>query len=204
MRHPGRDVRPLTLEEYLDLEEVGLVRHEYVDGEIYAMRGETRRHDRLALNVAARLLAAARGGPCRVSIEGVKLRVGDDVVYYPDVMVAAGRAPSDPRMETAPCLVVEVLSPATWRTDRREKAIVYRGIPTLGAYLVVDQERRLVERHWRDGAGAWRRETLEERGTIALPCPASVALTLDEIYEDVELPPLDEVLRVRQADAAYA
>jgi len=201
MANPSR--RPLTVAEYLDLEDASPVRHEYVDGEIHAMSGVTRRHSRIELNVAARLWAAVRGGPCRVHTSSMKLRVGD-VVYYPDVMVACGAEAADERLEEAPCLVVEVLSPSTWRTDRREKAIVYKTIAALGAYLVVDQERRLVERHWRDEAGAWRRETLEEQGTIPLPCPASLALTLDEIYEGVELPPLTEVLRVREEAAAYA
>ena len=134
----------------------------------------------------------------------VRLRIGDDVVYYPDVMVARGPRPADPRIEDAPCLVVEVLSPSTRRTDRHEKAAVYETIPSLGAYLIVEQDRRLVERRWRDADGLWRRETFDGAGTIPLPCPPGQTLALDAIYEGVELPPPDEVLRLREAEAEYA
>lgn len=77
----------LTVQEYLEMEETASVRHEYVGGMVYAMTGATKRHNRITGNVYARLLAAARGGPCRVYVEAVKLRV-EDVIYYPDVMVA--------------------------------------------------------------------------------------------------------------------
>lgn len=150
MAHPAPG-RPLSVDEYLEREHASPARHEYVAGEVYALAGETRRHNRIALNVATHLLAAARGGACRMAREGVKLRAGN-VVYYPDVMVARGPEPDDPRLEEAPCLVVEVLSPSTQAIDRREKLLVHQAIPTLGAYLIVDQERPRVERHWRDAA----------------------------------------------------
>lgn len=201
MTDPARD-RALTLDEYFALEDASSVRHEYVAGAIYAMSGETRRHNRIALNVAARLLATARGGPCRVSMEGVKLRIGN-VVYYPDVMVACRPEPADSRLEDAPCLVVEVLSPSTRTTDQREKAVAYRTIPTLGAYLVVDHDRRAVERHWRGEGGEWRRDTIVEPGDVLLPC-LGLTLTLDEIYEGIAFPPPGEPPCVREDEAAYA
>lgn len=139
---------PLAVDEYLTAGDVSPVRDEHVAGEGHALAGETRRHDRIALDVAARLLAAARGGPCRVSMEGVKLRVG--TVAYPDVMVACGPAPADPRREDAPCLV-----------------------------------------------------TIEERGDVALTCPART-LALDEIDDGVAVPPPGGPSRVREDDAAYA
>ena len=209
VRHPSGPVplpdpvprnQLLTLEEYLAFEDASDVRHEYVGGTVHAMTGVTRRHSRITMNIAGRLWQGARGGPCRVHHSEVKLRVGR-VVYYPDVMVACGTPPRDPRLETAPCLVVEVLSDSTERIDRREKLLEYRTLASLGAYLIVDQERRLVEHHWRASDG-WQHATLVDTGTIALPCP-TLALTLDEIYEGVELPPLEEVLRVREAAAAY-
>lgn len=168
------------------------------------MSGATRRHSRIAGNVSAHLWATARGGPCRMHQSGVKLRIGR-IIYYPDVMVACGAEPDDERIEDAPCLAVEVLSPSTESTDRREKLMVYRGVASLGTYLIIDQERRLVERYWRDASGGWQHAMLEDEGDVPLPCPGpALALTLDEIYDGVELPPLDEVLRLREAAAAYA
>ena len=202
MADPLRRDRPITVDEYLAFEAASAVRHEYVDGEIYAMSGTSRRHSKISGNIFARCWTAARGGLCRVHQSEVKLRTAG-VFYYPDVMVACGAEPQDTYVEDAPCLVVEVLSPSTESTDRREKLMVYRRISSLGAYLIVDQDRRLVEHYWRDVDG-WRHTTLEDSGDVRLPCPADFALKLDEIYEGVELPPLEEVLRVREeSDAIY-
>ena len=84
---------PLTVEEYLQLEESATVRHEYVAGEIFAMVGATKRHNRIVGNTYATLWGTARGGNRRVYSESVKLRVSDDVIYYPD-LVDEGSFPS--------------------------------------------------------------------------------------------------------------
>lgn len=93
----------LSVEEYLRLERTSPVRHEYVAGAIHALAGTTRRHNRIALNLARPLMDSAEGGPCRVSVSEVRLRVRDDVYYYPDVMVACGPEPADAYVEDAPC-----------------------------------------------------------------------------------------------------
>ncbi len=201
MADPAARDRSISLEEYLELEDATPVRHEYVAGQIHAMSGETRRHNRVTLNIAAWLLAAVRGGSCRVAMEGGKLRVGN-AVYYPDVMVACGPELADPRLEDAPSLLVEVLSRSTRGTDRREKAMVCTMISTLDAYLLVEQERRAIERHWRGDDGTWRRATILEQGTVPISCTAR-PLTLDTIYEASDLPLPDERLRVSEATDAY-
>lgn len=172
----------ISVEEYLALEETATVRHEYVGGTIHAMTGATRRHNRIAGNIYAALRSAARGGPCRVYMETVKLRVPDDVFYYPDVMVACSEEPDDPYVEYDSCLVIEVVSPSTEQTDRREKLLAYRKFPDLRAYLIMDQDRKAVERYWLDEEGRWRRAILSGEGSFPLPCP-EMRLSLDEVYE---------------------
>ena len=110
-------------------------------------------------------------------------------MYYPDVLVACGAQDELSQFAVAPCLVVEVTSPITARTDRREKLDRYRALPTLRAYLVVDQHRRRVTRHWREADGAWRQAEATGDDVVPVPCPES-ELPLDIIYEDVTLPPL--------------
>ena len=171
----------LSVEDYLEMEKTATVRHEYVAGEVYAMVGVSRRHSRIAGNVFRLLAVAAAGGPCRVHQSDMKLQI-DDVFYYPDVMVACEDEPEDPYYEDSPCLVVEVVSPGTESTDRREKLAAYRRIPGLKAYLVVDQTRMRVERHFRDEEGAWRRGDLVDEGHFSLSCPET-SLSLAEIYE---------------------
>jgi Uma2 family endonuclease len=85
----------------------------------------------------------------------------------------------------APCLIVEITSPSTESIDRREKAFTYRKIPSLRAYLIVDQNRRWVERHWRDEAGEWHQGGVADEGSVPIPRPET-RLSLDEIYEGLE------------------
>jgi Uma2 family endonuclease len=182
MAGPTASHDSLTVEEYMKLEESATVRHEYVAGEIFAMVGATKRHNRIIGNISSHLWAAARGGPCRVYSESVKLRVADDVIYYPDMMVACGPEGDDPLVEDNPCLMVEVASPSSETTDRREKLAAYKRMPGLEAYLIISQDRRWVERHFRDEDHIWRRADLVDEGRFPVPCPKT-ELSLAEIYE---------------------
>ena len=173
----------VTVEEYLELEQISSVKHEYVAGEIHAMVGASRGHNRISGKIYRMLADAAEGGPCRVYISDMKLRVADDLFYYPDVMVACTPEPDDPYTEDEPCLVVEVVSPSTETTDRREKLAAYKKMPSLRAYLIVAQDRPWVERHWRGEDGVWRRADLVDEGsTIPIPCPETEIATA-QIYE---------------------
>lgn len=185
MAEPTASRDSLTVEEYMKLEESATVRHEYVAGEIHAMTGATRRHNRIAGNIYATLLGAARGSDCRVYVETVKLRAAEDTIYYPDVMVACGPEGNDPVVEDDPCLVVEVASPSTETTDRREKLAAYKRMPGLRAYLIVAQDRRWVEIHVRSEDNLWQRGDLVDEGRFSVPCPET-SLTLTEIYEGLE------------------
>ncbi len=183
MAEPAATGRLLSAEEYLEREKRAELRHEYVGGYLYALAGASRRHNMISINILRQLADAAEGGPCRVYIENVKLQVADDIIYYPDLMVACGDEPEDAYVEREPCLVVEVVSPNTEATDRREKLIAYRNLPSLRTYLIVDQDLRRVERHWRHETGAWRRSehTGEER--FPLLCPPGAELSLAKIYQ---------------------
>ena len=176
--------RPLTVEEYLRFEETAPVKHEYVCGTVHAMSGSRARHNRIVSNVHVRLWNACRGGPCLAYREDVKLRVTDEVIYYPDVALVCAPHDEDTAVLTDACLVVEVTSRSTASTDRREKPVNYRKLPSLRAYLIVDSRSRRVEMHWRDEAGEWVRGTVTGNDPIGLPCVA-LTLTLDEIYEGV-------------------
>jgi Uma2 family endonuclease len=182
---PAADQLP-SLEEYLEFEETSVLKHEYVSGGIYALAGATKTHNQITLNLATRLLASARGGPCRVYALDVKLRAAEDVIYYPDVMVACGPRTENPLIEDAPCLVIEVISPSTEQTDLREKVFMYKRMPTVKAYMIVHQDKRRVERYWRDEE-RWRFADAVGSGPIRIPCPET-EITLDEIYEDTDVP----------------
>ena len=176
----------MTFEAYLALEEKSGVRHEFVSGELYAMTGVTSRHQRIVGNIYYALRTRAHGGPCAVYLE-FGVRTPNDDGYYPDVLALCEAVSPDDVFTTNPCLIVEVTSRSTSRIDRGEKLRAYRDIPSLRAYLIVDHTRRRVTRHVRTSDGDWQTDETSPAGAIELPCP-TVRLSLDDIYEDVEMP----------------
>lgn len=177
----------MTLEEYLAFEERSPLRHEYVAGEVYAMSGTTTRHNLIGLNVYRRLHAVARPRGCHVFDEAVTLYIHDRV-YHPDLIVACGRAAGVESIGREPSLVVEVTSPSTRATDRREKLELCLRVPSLRMYLVIDQRRRHVLAYTRRADGEWARDEFAGDGEIPFAF-LQARLSLDEIYEDVTLPP---------------
>jgi len=177
----------LGVDDYLRLEEASTTRHEYVGGELYGLAGASDRHNRICLNIAARLWAAARGGPCRVYTSDMMLRVAEDVFYYPDVQVVCDPEDGEQGYESRPCLVVEVLSPSTEAIDRREKLLAYRRLSSLRAYVLVYRDERRVARYWREEQDAWWPAEVHGEGRVPFPCP-ELELSLAEIYEG--LPPV--------------
>lgn len=174
----------MSVEEYLEFERNSPVKHEYVGGRLYAMVGVSRRHSKITGKIFLRLADSAEGSTCRVHQSDMQVPTPDGPYYYPDIVVACGPEPDDPYIEDAPCLLVEVISPTTELVDRREKLLAYRRIPTLQAYLIVEQDRMAVERHWRSADGLWQSE-LSSEGTVPIPCPKTT-LPLADIYDGVQ------------------
>ena len=179
--------KPIDLFDYLAFEASSDRRHEYVGGEVQAMTGGTARHNRVAGNICTALLQRFDGTPCQVFINDMKLHVqAADRMYYPDVFVTCGRAiTGDQTVATDATVVVEVLSESTAGTDRREKLVAYRQLPSLRAYWIVSQNEQRVEVHRRDDALQWIAEAYEA-GEV-LPVPDSEALPMADVYADTEL-----------------
>jgi Uma2 family endonuclease len=107
----------------------------------------------------------------------MRLQAADDVFYYPDVMaVCSDNEAGDGALhQHALCLIVEITSPSTESIDRREKVFTYRKIPSLQAYLIGDQDRRWVERHWRDRAASGDRAEWPMKDPSRFPAPKQVS-----------------------------
>ncbi len=171
----------VTIDEYLAGEELATVRHEYVDGYIHAMAGASERHNRIVTNLVLALGPLWRAQDCRGMTSDMKVRV-DNVVYYPDLMVVCDPNDTDPLVKTSPCLIVEVMSPSTMLTDRREKWLFYQRIAALQAYVLVSQDERKIETH-RRVPGGWEQHFFYH-GSIALECPKG-ELHFDDVYADL-------------------
>ena len=176
-------------EDYLAAEERATHKHEYVQGEVYAMAGASERHNRIALNIAFHLRAASRGSPCRAFMADMKLRVAaHDAFYYPDAMLVCDPDDVHPIYKTAPCFIAEVMSPATASIDVREKLLAYRALPSLRYYLLADSEQVYARLYSREADGAWYQRELDASDVLALRCgPCEVPLCLDDLYEDTGL-----------------
>lgn len=146
-----------SAEEYLEHEKNAPVRHEFLAGQIYAMAGASETHNIIALNVAAEVRAQLLGGPCRVFISDMKVRVREaDTFYYPDVFVTCDAEDREPYYKERPRVVIEVLSPGTEAVDRREKLLIYRKLASLDEYVLVSQTRQRIEVYRRDRHdGSW-------------------------------------------------
>ena len=171
--------------EYLEGEKASKVRHEYVDGDGYAMAGGTKAHNQVAGNFYGALRAHLRGTPCRAFIGDVKVHVAWDWrerFYYPDVVVGCAAGDNDPDVVEQPKLIVEVLSNSTERDDRSDKFYAYRRLASLQEYVLVAQDTRRVEVYRRQTG--WDLELFETDGDFNLHS-VGLDLTLAEVYEGV-------------------
>lgn len=185
----GRPRQRFTFVDYLALESISPVKHEYLDGEVWAMAGGTPDHAAIAINVAVALATALRSQPCRVFGADLRVRVkATGLATYPDLTVVCGKLETDPddvgaNTAVNPVLVVEVLSPSTEDYDRGEKLAHYKQIAGLREILFVAHEERRLEL-WTRGTGTagWRLEVV--RGEASLELSLGCTLSLDEVYRN--------------------
>jgi len=152
----GVPLAKMTFTEFMAWESNQAERHEFYRGEVFAMVGGTARHNRVILNLAGRIGAHLDGTPCQVFAESMKLQLANDGVLYPDVMVTCGKAVAgDEQTIIDPKIIIEVLSPSTMGYDKRNKFILYRSVPSLREYALIDPATREVEVFTLTDTGAW-------------------------------------------------
>jgi Uma2 family endonuclease len=172
--------------DYLALEGAANTKHEYLDGEIYAMAGGTPEHAALAAAVSGELFAQLRGGPCRVYSSDLRVRVLETgLTTYPDVTVLCGPIERDPESPTTvvnPTLVVEVTSDGTEDYDRGEKLAHCMKVPSLREVVLVSHREWRVD-VWRREGGGWRQLAFAADAPVEL---ASIGCRLDvgALYRD--------------------
>jgi len=179
-----------TRDEYEEFEDHAGERHEFHGGYVYAMSGGTLNHSQISGNVYALLRAAVRGSGCKAFTDDVRVRAtaGDDV--YPDVSVTCDpRDLADMRRRVInyPTLVVEVLSPSTASYDQSGKFDLYRQIPTLREYALIDSiNARWVDVRRRDDTGAWSSTMYSGAQSVTFDT-ANLTVSMGAIYEDSDL-----------------
>jgi Uma2 family endonuclease len=173
-----------TVAEYLALEAVAEIKHEYIGGDIVAMAGGEPEHNLIAGNVRDVLASALSERPCRIFTSDQRVYVEAVREYfYPDVVVTCVDpiylAPR-PRSLVDPQVIVEVLSDSTERNDRGEKWLAYQTIPALTDYVMVGSTQRKLEHYHRSADGSWTLHVLAGEGTCTLG--SGVVLDLTKLY----------------------
>ncbi|WP_437683244.1 Uma2 family endonuclease [Sorangium sp. So ce131] len=175
-----------TYAEYLALEASSNVKHEYLDGQIYAMAGGTPEHAALAAAVIGLLFPELRRGRCRAHDADLRVRVpATGLATYPDVTVVCGplqRDAQDEQAVTNPTLIVEVLSRSTEEYDRGDKFEHYKRLASLRQYVLVSHRERSVEVWTRGIDGGWT-SAIAREGDAAHLVSIGVWLDVRELYE---------------------
>jgi Uma2 family endonuclease len=188
-----------TVEEYLAKERESEERHEYLDGQIYLMAGESREHGAICTNAGGQLYAQLRGGPCQVFSKDMKVRSGPipesrydtkGLYSFPDLVVVCGEPQFlDEHRDVLvnPKVIIEVLSPSTEAFDRGEKFLRYRThLESLTDYVVVAQNRPLVEHFARQPNGQWViAATATELSETVVLSSIGCTLRLSDIYDRI-------------------
>ena len=180
----------MTLQAYLDWENAQVEKHEFLQGEIYAMTGGRRTHGRVVSNLNRRIGVALDATACQVFAEGMKVQVAEETVLYPDVFVTCDAADlATDQIFRAPLLVIEVLSPSTQAYDRSRKFALYRRIPALLEYVLVDPDTRRIEAFRRNAAGEWVLHDMSDEPALVLPC-IEASVPMAEVFDGIDPLPI--------------
>ena len=182
-------VTKLTEQQYLEIERAAEAKHEFLDGQMYAMSGASMRHSTVGGNIFAELRSILRGGNCKAINSDLRVRVSERLYTYPDVSVVCGKPVlADEHQDTLlnPIVIFEVLSPSTEKYDRGLKFQLYRTNESLREYILVSQDSFRVEQYVRQDATTWTlRDYASINGELRMDS-IGASLPLHRIYEGVE------------------
>jgi Uma2 family endonuclease len=178
----------ISTEEYLEGEKVSEIKHEYIDGQVYAMAGASDAHVTVSMNVSMLLRNHLRGSDCRVYMADMKAQI--DLInryFYPDVMVTCDTRDKEfEYFKSHPSLIIEVLSESTEGYDRGKKFASYRHLESLQEYVLISQDRMSVECFRRNDEGHWVLYPYGKGEEVHL-ASVDFRCAIAQIYEDVLL-----------------
>ena len=182
--------QPITPEQHEAIEIATGLRHELVDGEVFAMGGGTPAHSKVKTNAVLAFGRRLENGPCQVYDADLRIRIDHDV-FYPDLTVHCGPLalhPDDVNAATEPVVVVEVLSPSTEAWDRGGKFTRYRAMPSVQHVVFIDPDRKTVEHYERQSDGRWMLESIAPDQNLTLAA-VQVELPVEELFRNLPKAP---------------
>lgn len=178
-------------EDYLEFEREADVRHEYVNGEIYEMAGESLAHSQICINIAAEMRSVLKGRKCQALSPNMKVRAETKGLFaYPDLSIVCGEPifhdeKKDVLLNAK--VIIEVLSPSTQRYDQTKKFFLYRKeLPTLTDYVLIYQDVPFIEHHERQADGRWVHNAFDGLNDIFRIPSIECEIPMSEIYDRVE------------------
>ena len=177
----------LTVEEYLAWEETNFEKHEYIDGEVRCMAGATGRHNRIMMNLAITIGRQLDDSDCFLLSSEMRVKAAETRYVYPDLSAVCGEEEfaRENQMELVnPMIVIEVTSPSTIEIDRGEKKDFYFEVPSIQAYLIIDQHHVCAELSTRAEAG-WHTKTYTDLNDVLSLDTLNCSLPLAQVYRGV-------------------
>lgn len=185
------EIQYISQFDYLDTERLALDKHEYFNGEIFAMSGASIAHNKIFSNLFLEVGTKLKGKKCQPFGSDLRIHIPKNTLYtYPDLSIVCGEIDTtDDKFDTItnPSVIIEILSPSTRNYDKGQKFTLYREIDSLQEYILIDSERILVEKFIRNPDNSWQLteyKTLEQDFTIAT---VGIKLQLSDIYEGVKM-----------------
>ena len=180
-----------SIEEYLQMENAAVEKHEYYKGEIFAMSGAGNRHNIISINIIVSLGNSLKGKSCQPFGSDMRIHIPQNTLFtYPDISVICGdiiNADEDENTATNPTVIIEILSPSTRNYDRGMKFMLYRAIPTLKEYILIEAESIHVEQFAINKEGLWQLKEFSNLEDQIILESLDVKLLLTDVYDRCKL-----------------
>ncbi|MDQ0638501.1 Uma2 family endonuclease [Pedobacter sp. W3I1] len=181
--------RHYTIEEYLEMEKASTVKHEYFQGEIFAMSGATFNHNLIFSNIFGPLFFKLKGSKCIPFGSDMRMNISENTLFtYPDISIYCNEIKhlsEDGDTILQPTVIIEILSPSTKNYDRGKKFNLYKDIPSLKEYIMIDSESVLVEAYYIDDEQNWVLHKHEEISDILNLVSMGFDVALTDIYNHI-------------------
>ncbi len=181
--------RHYTIEEYLEMEKASTVKHEYFQGEIFAMSGAGDNHNEIFSNVFGEIAYKLKGKPCRPYGSDKRMSIPENTLFtYPDISIYCNglkHSEFDEDTSISPTVIIEILSPSTKNYDRGKKFKLYKDIPSLQEYIMIDSESVLVEAYYINDDQNWILNKHEEISDRLILASMGFDVALSDIYSHV-------------------
>lgn len=189
VNEPAPKYNYISEQDYLETERVALDKHEYYQGEVFAMSGASLKHNRVFSNLFGEIQNKLKGKSCQPYGSDLRIHIPKNTLYtYPDISIICGNPElTDEHFDTAtnPTVIIELLSKSTRNYDRFEKFSLYREITSLNEYILIDTQKLHIEKHIRNADNSWQLTDYYSISDSITISSVNVTISLTDIYAGI-------------------